>query len=579
MRSKEWKPIVLLALSSALFTATGCGNLSNDAASQGQSNTADAQETQQTEKQNAAGEREKLVIGIQTNTFVTDYDDNYLTKKIEEDLDMEIEFYLLPANAEDVRTKMSLMATNGEDIPDVILTFGALTQEMILEFGSKGIFIPLNAYLEDQALCPNFNAIAEEDMEVIMDTIVAADGNIYGLPKYEPTTWNETPYRYWINQTWLDHLGMEVPETIDELHEVLTAFVNQDPNGNGIKDEIGIYGCAQGGYGSNVLNALINSFVFYNGGSKNGGLDLNETGDRVIAPFTTDGWREGLTVLSQWFQEGLIAPSVFTDDETQYKATLNSETNIVGLATVGSNTGNWPDFDNNKNAQEMQMIPPFEGPEGICYTPYSVYTPSIDFFITSSCKTPELAMKLADQMFSEELSYITRFGEEGVDWTNDPEICKNYTSAYKEMGLIDKIDIVYNYKTDVNVWAEPSNVFWHNVGPRYFPMEKGNAQADGSIPYDPEVKSLQVNAWNYEYYNGKHPEYMLPLLKYTLEESNEIAMIVADVEDFISTSMAEFITGQRTLDDAGWENYLNELNGLGLDKWIQIAQSAYERTK
>lgn len=575
---KMRKPISLLVLSSVLAFTAACG--AEGGASGSQSHTgasaSKTEGTKQTESQEK--EREKLVVGIQSNTFVTDYEDNYLTNKLEEELGIDIEFYFLPASADDMRTKMSLMATSREDIPDVIMTFGALSQEMILEFGNKGIFIPLNQYLENSQLCPNFNAIAEEDMEVIMGSIVTADGNIYGLPKYEPTTWNETPYRYWINQKWLDQMGLKMPGTIDELHEVLTAFVNNDPNGNGIKDEIGIYGYTKGGYGENILNALMNSFVFYNGGAQNGGLALDEDGKTVIAPFATDEWREGLTVLSQWFQEGLIEPSIFTDDATQYKAILNSDTNIVGLATVGSNSENWTDFDNNKNAMEMQMIPPFEGPKGICYTPYSVYSPSIDFFVTSSCKNPELAMKLADYMYSEELSYITRFGKEGVDWTNDPEVCKEYTSAYKEMGLVDKIDVVYNYKTDVDVWSNPSNVFWHNVGPRYFPMEKGNAQADGSVPYDPEVRSLQVKALNYEYYNGKHPEHMLPLLKYTLDESNETAIIITHIDEFIDTSMAEFITGQRSLDDAGWQGYLNELNTLGLDTWLKTAQTAFERS-
>ena len=57
---------------------------------------------------------------------------------------------------------------------------------------------------------------------------------------------------------------------------------------------------------------------------------------------------------------------------------------------------------------------------------------------------------------------------------------KEYTSAYKEMGLVDKIDVVYNYKTDVDVWSNPSNTFWHNVGPSRFPDGKGKC-AGGRI--------------------------------------------------------------------------------------------------
>ena len=40
----------------------------------------------------------------------------------------------------------------------------------------------------------------------------------------------------------MDKLGLKMPETTEELREVLGAFVNDDPNGNGKKDEIGMLG-------------------------------------------------------------------------------------------------------------------------------------------------------------------------------------------------------------------------------------------------------------------------------------------------------------------------------------------------
>ncbi len=36
-------------------------------------------------------------------------------------------------------------------------------------------------------------------------------------------------------------LGLEVPTTVDELHDVLYAFRTQDPNGNGLQDEIPLF--------------------------------------------------------------------------------------------------------------------------------------------------------------------------------------------------------------------------------------------------------------------------------------------------------------------------------------------------
>lgn len=211
-----------------------------------ETNSADKESKEET-TDTKIGNGETLVIGIQTNALVTDYEDNFQTKKLEEDLGINIEFYMLPSSAEDCKTKLSLMATGGETLPDIIMVDGVMSAEQVLDYGSKGIFIPLNDYIADESMCPYFSAIPEEDMETIMTAITSADGNIYCLPKFETSTWNMTPNRYYINGAWLDKLGLEVPTTTEELHEVLKAFVQNDPNGNGIADEIGVYGMAEGG--------------------------------------------------------------------------------------------------------------------------------------------------------------------------------------------------------------------------------------------------------------------------------------------------------------------------------------------
>lgn len=63
------------------------------------------------------------------------------------------------------------------------------------------------------------------------------DGHIYSCPQLNKTEGNLI-HHYWINKTWLDNLGLEAPTTVDELYDVLVAFRDNDPNGNGQKDEI-----------------------------------------------------------------------------------------------------------------------------------------------------------------------------------------------------------------------------------------------------------------------------------------------------------------------------------------------------
>ena len=72
-----------------------------------------------------------------------------------------------------------------------------------------------------------------------------------------------------------------------------------------------------------------------------------------------------------------------------------------------------------------------------------------------------------------------------------------------------------------------------------------------------------------------HPEYVLPTLKYTNEEAENLAEIQANIQTYVSQSLAEFVTGNRPLSD--WDSYLSELENMGLSEWLSVAQTAYER--
>ena len=591
MRKNQIAAVVLGSVLTASLSMTGCGDTSGETTAvqtekQTERNTGTETEEKGSEEGTKSGEEstdssktgdkigngETLVIGIQTNSFIEDYKDNYLTKKLEEDLDVNLEFYELPQTGADLQSKISLMVTNPDNLPDIIITT-SLTPEAVLDYGSKGAFIPLNAYYEDKNMAKYLSQIQEDDLNRIFKDMTSADGNMYALPNYSMATWNMTTNRYYINQAWLDQLGLEVPETTEELREVLNAFISQDPNGNGQADEIGIFGQASGTYGEDIIDALINSFVFYNGGKQNGGLALDESGKNVVAPYTTEEWREALRYLHSLYEDGSIDPSTFTNDATQFKATLNSETPIVGLTTAGSYSGNWTDCDNNENFLEMDMIAPFTGPNGVCYTPYTEYASTPAFFITSKCQNPELAFRLGDYFYKPEISHMARWGEEGVDWTSDPEICKDYTNGYIKAGLADEITLL----SLTNVWSEPSSQFWHNVNPFYESLDDSNSNTSVLSPYDENTKSAPLNARNVELYLDKHPDKVLPLLHYTQEEAQQVSQIIADITDFVESTKAEFITGNRDIEN-GWDSYLEELNNLGLQEWIAVAQTAYERS-
>lgn len=515
-----------------------------------------------------------LVVGLTQSSYVTDYENNYFTNYLEEKLGINIEFYMLPATSDEVATKVALLATAQKDLPDVLVIDGMLSSEMILQYGSSGFFMALNDYLADPEVMPNYNAIPEEDKAIMEKAQTQADGNMYSLSAYEPETWNLTPNRMYINKAWLDQLGLEVPTTTDELKEVLIAFRDNDPNGNGQQDEIGVYGFSGGGYGQNISAALMNAFVFWNGGGQNGGLSLSDDGSTVIAPFTTDEWKAGLAYMNDLYNEGLLSANIFTDDETQFKAVLNQETPVVGLTSSGS-LSSWPDAVNNANFLQMELIEPLSGPEGVQYTPYSEYSPSQELMVLSSTDKLDLVLKFADEFYDHDTSLIERFGEEGVDWTRDPDELAKHTNAYIEAGLYDSLSLIVTS----TVWADNQAQTWRNHGPRYASLEQGNTVFDFSsgIDYDP-TNPTQLNAKSYELYYTKHPDQVLSMLKYTMEETEMIQDQLTNIPNFVKQSLAEFVTGARDI-ETGWDSYLSELENMGLSQWLETAQAAYDRTK
>ncbi len=522
-----------------------------------------------------AEDRPTLKVALTTSSMVTDYEDNYFTNYLEDKLGIEIVFYMLPVDSSDTRTKIALMATSKEDLPDVFVMDNHLTDEMILSYGEAGLFKELDEYIRDPEKMPNYCAIPDEDRVFMTTASTQANGHVYSLSAYEPETWNMTPYRMFINKAWLDTLNLEVPTTTEELKQVLIAFRDEDPNGNGLQDEIGVYGQSSGSYGQNITAALMNAFLYWNDNSINSGLALSdEDYETVIAPYTTEAWREGLRYLHDLYAEGLLSADTFTDDNNTYKAVLNQDVQTVGLTSSGS-LSSWPAVATNPAFAQMQLIAPLTGPEGVNYTPFLEVWPGQELMICASTEKLDLAIRFADEFFSFETSMIERFGEENVDWSRDPALLEGQSNAYLELGLTDKIA----YLVTSTVWADNQHQTWRNHGPRYMSLENFLMVYDYSTgrKYDPNDPT-NLNGECYQMYYFNKPEKLLPKLKYTPKETEALTDAMINVPSYVKQALAEFTTGTRDI-ETGWDQYLAELDSMGLQQLVSISQDAYDRTK
>jgi len=264
-------------------------------------------------------------------------------------------------------------------------------------------------------------------------------------------------------------------------------------------------------------------------------------------------------------------------DQAGFRAVLNAVPMVVGFSAIPS-VGNFTDYENNANYYAMApIIEPFRGPDGICYTPYSQYISSPRSFITNKAKNVDLAVKVMDSFYEYDLSLICRYGEEGVNWTRDPAILNQYTNGFKELGILPNV-LLHRFQ---DVHASTGSQYWGtSVTPQYRDVTLGNSvtavggYVDMSKPYS------YHDATNYLLYIPKHPEYILPRLVYNTSDGVTTSQISTDVNTYIRQSIAEFVTNVRDINnDAAWNTYLRELNNMGLQQWVSIAQATLNRQR
>jgi putative aldouronate transport system substrate-binding protein len=115
------------------------------------------------------------------------------------------------------------------DVPDVsIFTFDPTDGEQYPYFED------LSKHLNQMPNVKKFFATQTSAKKMVADK----EGHVYVLPSDRGENYRVSSNHMFINKTWLDKLGLQMPTTWDELTKVLTAFKTQDPNGNGKADEV-----------------------------------------------------------------------------------------------------------------------------------------------------------------------------------------------------------------------------------------------------------------------------------------------------------------------------------------------------
>ncbi len=493
------------------------------------------------------------------NSATKDYVDNEYTRWLEELTNIKFELDIPPVP--DAQQKLNLMLASG-DLPEVIIGCGIRLDQMQI-LANQGLLLPLNEYIDEYGV--EFKKVYEAYPQ-IEDLITLLDGKIYGLPHVNDCYHCSMSQKMWVYQPWLDKLGLEIPTTTEEFYQMLKAFKEQDPNGNGIADEIPMSGTTftNGGWHSPIDQFLMNSFVYNDVVTPNGARHLTLEDGTVKVAFTEPGWQEGLKYLNKLYSEGLIDPQAFTNDSSLIQQ-LGENADVPILGAVGA--GWYGVFTQNGGPsgrwKEYTPIAPLEGPDGMRQTPRTPFQPTggqANFVITKEAQNPEAAFRLADVFYGFDSTTRSVFGVEGEDWVRASDTDVSIAGG----------PALY---TVLKVWGgEPQNRHWSQNVPTFRTNEYRMAQTYNED--DP------LERWLFEWTRDLMEPYgtmdkAVPPLVFTEEQSKLFGELNTSVLTTVDEWTANFIIGNADV-EADWETYLATLESTGLPQFLEIYQTAYD---
>ncbi len=539
-----------------------------------------------------AEEAPHLTVGFPPEPSIPSFENNIFTWYMEEKTGIKFDFVVYSSEYE---TQLALQIASKEELPDVLLNMH-LSDEVRNQYGRDGYFLDLMPLMEEycETFWSNFSYLSDADkFNLIAYGTDSISGGFYGYPGFEEVTAMITQLPSAINKAWLDAIGEDIPRTIDDLYVVLQKFATEDPNGNGLADEIPVFGSTSG-FMMDVITFIMNAFVHVNDT-----YFWNCTDGELWAPQVTDEYREGLIYLNKLYEEGLISPLVFTMNSTEASTAMKTAISpLEGVTTAGLVT-----YVNSLNVntgaetyKEYVAFPPLEDATGMGgYTPQNGNSYIYDCYVTKDCDDVELAMKLLDALSGWDVYNLYAFGVEGAQWVREPG-----TTNYGTLGMVKKMtatletmdptlnpnwggenEILRNIAASGRVDLSSTGLGWGG-GAKYL-MKQTITCPDGFV----NAIVVDDGSWNAVLSKMNGDNFRLTLaarqleepvykLMYNAEETERIKDF--EYENFVKEQRALFVTGALDPnDDDAWQKYVDEMEARGLSEARDMAQVAYDR--
>ncbi|WP_168120230.1 extracellular solute-binding protein [Paenibacillus sp. HB172176] len=383
MKRRNWISAVLVLMLAMAVMAAGCSNGNDSNTNSGGKN---GNATGATSNASGGKQEEKPTLKLLRVYMAVDYNTYPVNTFLEEKTDYKLQNDMLPQ--EKPSDKLNLIMASGSDY-DLV---DAQNKQDFFNLAQNGALTDLTPLIDEYG--PNIKeAISQESLDG-----ASLDGKIYGIP-----TLNVSYVRsgLLIRTDWLEKVGKKMPTTLDEFVDVLKAFKDQDPGGNG-KNNIALTMDSTG-----LLDNVMGAFGIYG--------HWNDMGDSVLSIANHPQLKAYATFMRKLYDEGLLDNEFATN-----KSATSAEKFTSGRAgVILAGWSSIPGFDEalKKNAPNAtyEFIPPMQGPDG-----QSGLTKIGGFnkitFIPKSSKHAEDAIKLVNAMLEKDTFKELFIGEEGVTY-------------------------------------------------------------------------------------------------------------------------------------------------------------------
>ncbi|MCR8631219.1 extracellular solute-binding protein [Paenibacillus radicis (ex Xue et al. 2023)] len=449
-------------------------------------------------------------------------------KPISDQTNVNFKWLKAPTDNNDYIEKFNLTLAGGS-LPDLMQA----TPDLLNKGGENGVFEPLNKLI-DQYM-PNFKKLVEKNPAILKD-IKSDDGNIYFFPQISAVkTINLQIYR----QDWLDKLGLKEPKTTDEIYQVLKAFKEKDPNGNGKNDEIPF----------TTRNKVKGLLPFVEPFGVSFEEEFYVDNGKVKYTFTDPRLKDALAFTAKLYSEGLIDKEYITNDQKIWESRFSNE---VSGATFDS----FPRVDYlekliakvNPNVNMTGVIPP-QGPNGA--PPYTKSQQTLikdGFAISSKSKYKVELAKVHDWFYSPEGQLAMNFGKLGETYTME-----NNEPKYTDLVMKDK--------------NNSPLIKMYELGHREFAYAWDIRYENAMVP--PKLAKIRDSVT--PFIKDKYPV----TLSFKQPERDVLNSKFTEITTYKDEMLNKFIMGSEPL--SKFDDYVKQIDKMGIDAVLKIQQASYDR--